>query len=259
MVAPYFIIPIVVLAYIGENAPQNLNDVNYNSKNLVHLHQFTDTNFQDRFSTNLHEIRNTKSTKVLNKLFLHNTYQLVRNIETVANRFGFDVEYIDMTHTDSAKQQITNYIIVQGWNNIQLCSSSQLTNAAIVILNRVEFKGEFEYPFDIKYKKWIRFWTEQFRYKLVESMHFQAVLPYAEYCEMRIVAVPYNDLDKSLALMIVLPNTVGGLNKILKQLDQYQDTILGTTFELENVRVDIPIFTIDEQTRLVNVLNKVSR
>lgn len=250
-------IPIVVLAYIGTKNPQSLNDDNYNSKNLMLLEAFTDTSIQHRYGISLRNIIKTKSAKVLNKLFVNSTYQIEHYVETVANRIGFDVERIDMTYRYPVQQQIMSYLRDQGYDNKKLPRFSQLKNVQIVLLNGVEFKGEWEYPYDIKYLKWIRFWPEQYRYKLVEAMHFEAVFPYAEYCDMRLVAVPYNNIDNKLALMIVLPNSIGGLNKILNQLDKYQEKILNTDFELQNVNVDVPIFTLEEKTQITNVLYKV--
>lgn len=128
----------------------------------------------------------------------------------------------------------------------------------MILVNGVEFKGEWKYPSDIKYYKWIRFWTEKYRYKLVEAMHFEGVFPYADYCKMRVVAVPYNHDHNNLALMIVLPNTVDGLKKLLKQIDKHQYKILTTPFLYQTVNVDIPMFKVEEKGPIVNVLNKVS-
>lgn len=246
------------MAYSGaKKSPRRVIDAGYDNKNVGYLEQLTNVTLQNDFLSDFEAIKSSKSTKVLNKLFLHNAYQLSHDMETVASRIGLETAYIDMSDVETTQQHITQYMIDRGSINMKLCSVSQLTNATIVILSRVEFQGEFEYPCDIKYKKRIRFWTEPYRYKVVEAMHFQTVLPYAENCEMRVIVVPYNDLEKSLSLMIVLPNTIGGLQEVLKGLDMYQEKLLGTKFNFENVRLDIPVFTVDERTRLVNVLNKV--
>lgn len=250
-------IPIVVLAYIGTENPRSLSDDNYNSKNLIYLETFTDTTIQRIYGESLQNITKTKSAHVLNKLFVNSTDQLKDFVETVANNIGFNVEYIDMTYRYPAQQQILHYLRDQGYNDKKLPPFTQFKNVQVVLLNGVEFKGEWEYPYDIKYHKWIRFWSEEYRYKLVEAMHFEAVFPYAEYCNMRLVALPYNNADNRLALLIVLPNSIGDLTNILNQLDKHQAEILNTNFEYRNVMVDVPIFTLEEEAKITNVLYKV--
>lgn len=251
VVAPYFMIPIAVLAYIGTNNTWNYNN---NNKNMIYLHTFTDNRIQEQYGLSLHNITTTKNAKVLNKVFVNDTYRLRQEVENVANHMGVHVEYLDMSFRYPVLQRLRS----KGYTDKELPRFTELNNLPMILLNGVEFKGEWEYPSDIKYYKWIRFWTEKYRYKLVEAMHFEGVFPYADYCKMRIVAVPYNHDHNNLALMIVLPNTVDGLTKLLKQIDKHQYKILTTPFLYQNVNVDIPIFKVEEKGPIVNVLNKVS-
>uniref|UniRef100_A0A336LX78 CSON004514 protein n=1 Tax=Culicoides sonorensis TaxID=179676 RepID=A0A336LX78_CULSO len=258
VVAPYFMIPIIVLAYIGTKHPNNLSDKSYSSKNLIYLDNLTDTGFQHKYNISLREIAKSKSAKVLNKLFVSNKRQLLHYVETTARRIGFEVNYIDMTYKIMTKQLIEGHLRENGWhvdkrNNI----IPSLSNDTIILLNAAVFNGDWKYPFDIKYHKWIRFWTEEYRYKLVEGMHFEAVFPYAEYCDMQLVMVPYNEKHNNLALMIVLPNTVLGLNQILNQLEKHQNLILHTQFDDKNVNVDVPIFELEEKQLVTDILYKM--
>lgn len=254
VVAPYFMIPIAVLAYIGTNNTWNQYN---NNKNMIYLRTFMDNRIQEQYGLSLHNITTTKNAKVLNKVFVNDTYQLKQEVENVANHMGVHVEYLDMSFRYPVHQRLADYMRSQGYTDKELPRFKQLNNLPMILVNGVEFKGEWEYPSDIKYYKWIRFWTDKYRYKLVEAMHFEGIFPYADYCKMRIVAVPYNH-DQNLALMIVLPNTVDGLTKLLKQIDKHQYQILTTPLQYQNVFVDIPIFKVEEKGPIVNVLNKVS-
>lgn len=218
---------------------------------------FTNENIQRQYGLSLHAISKPKIAKVLNALFVNDTDQLNSELQSVAYRMGVHVEYFDKTYRYLIKQQIESFLNTAGFSSKKFERFTQFKNIPVILLNGVEFKGEWKYPNDIKHHKTIRFWTEEYRYKLVEAMHFEAVFPYAEYCDMRIVAVPYSNNDNNLALMIVLPNTIQDFNKILNQLDKHQHKILTTPFEFKNVNIDIPIFKREEKSLISNVLYKV--
>lgn len=117
VVAPYFIIPIAVLAYIGTNNTWNYNN---NNKNMIYLRTFMDNRIQEQYGLSLHNITTTKNAKVLNKVFVNDTYRLRQEVENVANHMGMHVEYLDMSFRYPVLQRLVNYLRSQGYTDKEL-------------------------------------------------------------------------------------------------------------------------------------------
>lgn len=246
-------------AYFGTKNRKSLHDRNNRetSKHLALLETLSEAKIQEKYGESLKKFSQTTMALVLNKLFVNNTDSLTPEIVDVASRMGFEYQYFGgHNQRFTVRKRIKEYMIEQSFNIENSINIRELWNIPIVLLNGVQFNGMWEYPFDIKYSKWIRFWTDQYRYKLVEAMHFEAVFPYAAFCDMQIVQIPYK-FDSNLALMIVLPNKIHGLRQIVSNLERVQSKILNAIFEYQDVTIDVPIFELEEKSELTNVLYKV--
>lgn len=253
LVAPYFLIPILIFTYM-ETLYKNDPDV-FHGEKLINLARLIDRTVQEEYSNDLKHFKTNPGANVLNKIFVGNEDQLRPITEIILKRIGFDIEKIDMNYKYVAFHIIQNYLKQHKWTNVENLHTNDLTNNTLIILNGASFHGDWTYPYDVKYQKWIRFWVDESRYKLTKGMHFEAEFPFAEYCDMRMIALPYT--NSNLSLLIVLPNTIRTLNDILNQLDRNLNKILKTNFKFRNVNVDLPIFEVKENTTSANVIYKV--
>ncbi|XP_063704256.1 intracellular coagulation inhibitor 2-like [Culicoides brevitarsis] len=253
VVAPYFLLPIVVLAYIATQNLDSIDDFKDSSRNLVLLETLTNHNLQFTYASYTEKL--SESVKIMNKMFVNDTNVLRYDVSDAARRMAMNFEYYDMTWRYLLKTEIENYAKSHGFE--MKVTFDKLINQQIILTHGAQFKGEWEFPFDNKYVNFMRFWTEEFHYTLVEAMHFEAKFPYAEYCNLRIVAIPYKKDQNKLSLMIVLPNNHRELRNLVNYLNDYQNKILKTEFRMENVFIDVPIFVLEKNASLSDVTKRM--
>lgn len=250
--APYFLLPTLLICYLASLDVQS-NDSNWketDSRNLKAILQLSRPEVQQFYQSELKRVTNGGDVKVLNRIFVGQMQNLNPNLRTAAERKGFNI--------DSNLMQYRRWLHENGWGKIEV-DPHALTKDTILLFQTVKFRYDWEYPFDIKYHKWIRFWVDNYRYKLVSGMHFEAVFPTATLCGLQIVALPFRRTrHHSAALMIVMPNTVTGLRNELKRLRERQQNILNAEWVSKPVNVDLPIFVVSGVPQAGTLMELVS-
>lgn len=216
---------------------------------------------QEAYHNHLHSLvqpsLSSPSFRVVNKILVSQDTHLDEKLQKVVARLGLDIGQIEIKCLKSCsvielnKTNPSNNVVVVNLNPLAL------TKTMTIVLHTIHYHGDWKYPFDVKYHKWIKFWVDNHRYKLVSGMHFESVFPTAALCGLNIVALPYFGKNH-LALLMAIPNTITGLRKELKRLSQRQAEILNVPFQWKAVNVDVPVFSIvNEPISNVALMEKV--
>lgn len=278
--APFFLIPTLLLAYLSATTLRNNHVSDVNDWILQELMQPQVLEAYNNRLMSLVQTRDNQSSSLLtvvNKILVSQSTQIDHDFQSFAVKFGFSIDpsniqckpnygrhrvryqrkscFINSSSRSDGSTKAKYHHNVVDLNPLALGKKNMM-----VLLNSIQYRSNWIYPFDVKYHKWIKFWVDNYRYKLVTGMHFETVFPTVTLCGLTIVALPYPVIGKNrLALMIVIPNTVTGLKKELDRLKARQNEILNVAFQWKAVNVNVPVFSVlnDQTKELVTDMEQV--
>jgi serpin B len=143
---------------------------------------------------------------------------------------------------DNTGQRITNLI----------SSPEALTDARLVLTNAVYFKGEWHEPFYKGLTETEDFYTSADRKLKAPMMHRQGDFKYAAVDGLKILQVPYG--DTSLSMLVLLPETVAGLNQLEKHLTATELQKWTDMLSSQEVNASLPNFKAATQLQLSDIL-----
>lgn len=223
-----------------------------------------DDAIRSSFSLVASKLRSVKGVtlNVANKVYIkEGEYDLRSELkEDAVKIFDADFEKVNFDDGVAAAQLINNWVESKTNNRIKDLLSSDSLNAdtRLVLINALYFKGTWkkqfnpnntiDQPFHVNNSitvKVPRMYKED-NYKYGESQELQAQL----------LEMAYEDDEASM--LIVLPNEVEGLNKILKKLADGYDLMaeVDKMFSTK-VQVSVPKFKIETTIDLAKVLPKL--
>ncbi|XP_018578721.1 serine protease inhibitor 27A-like isoform X2 [Anoplophora glabripennis] len=204
-----------------------------------------------------------KNEYVLNmgsRIFLRSEIEPKQKFASVAKDFfKTDIEPIDFSEANSSEainswvDKLTNGRITQ------LVKPEELRDTIMLIANAVYFKGSWRHQFpknqsfhgnfylvnnDDILTVTVPYMTNEEQFYYVESQNFDA----------KILRLPYK--GGRYSMIIILPNSKGGLPALLKRINLYNVKSLLYLMDKRTVKVTLPKFKFDFQKRLAPILQK---
>ncbi|XP_073953256.1 antichymotrypsin-2-like [Choristoneura fumiferana] len=213
-------------------------------------------------TSNLKDLKETLkvATKVCLKKGDYELKDLIRkDAEAV---FEADLEQLDFGDGEAAANHINNWAAVQTNDKIKhIISANEFSDAQILLLNAIYFKGAWLKPFK-------RHLTEDRDFHVNKQTNIKVPMMTVtdkfrngriEDLKVQILELQYTKEDASM--VIVLPDEVEGLQKVLKQLTAGHDLmadIEGLNAGSKPVQVSMPKFKIETTVDLKKVLPKLN-
>jgi serine protease inhibitor len=184
---------------------------------------------------------------IANRLFGDKAYSFEKAfLDKTAERFGAPLEALDFVHAaDTGREHINAWVATETHDRIKnLIPSGALdTDTRLVLVNALYFKGDWSDPFLEKNTQPAAFHTSKTDQKDVPMMHATESFEFVAADGIKVLELPYKGND--LAMALVLPDAVDGLDAVEKKLtpevlDGYFSKLSG-----ERVMVTLPKFEID--------------
>lgn len=175
--------------------------------------------------------------------------------------FGSESEALDFGNKQASADTINGWVAGQTNNKIKdLLSPSDFTNnTRLVLVNAIYFMGNWETPFKPADTRKESFYNSGVKATTVDMMRVKDYFKYKELPSFDATAImlPYKDSD--ISMLIILPNTYTGLQKLEDNLKvtAFEDIVDGMN-SIE-VTTKIPKFKVETELVVNNVLQSVSK
>lgn len=197
-----------------------------------------------------------------NQVFVPQDYQSATEMKKAAIRTLFDGETETFNFTDPhrAAATINDWVQLKTRNLIKdlLGPDSLPADARLVLVKVCHLKADWVHPFEFKGIS-VPFRTVDDRSeKIVEMMHLDAPLRYAEVSELdaKVLEMPYR--YSNMKLMIFLPNTVNGLDDLKSNTVNIDAIMKLMSDQLREKRTHVllPVFDYKLKEVLMNIISR---
>jgi serpin B len=230
----------------GETAAQMAEALHFPTDHQTLHGQVADLNAQLLAHSTDYELR------IGNRIWSQAGYPLLQSfLDIIAAHYQSGVEQVDFSQGQQTSQVINRWIEDQTGGLIKnLVDQGMLTPVTRVILtSAIYFKGLWLDPFRKEKTQDEEFWVTQERTVRTPIMHQLVGVPYAEYSDVQVVALPYRHLNQQrqpdVSMLIVLPRNRDELDKVSTRLDRRQLERWVNGLESQNVEVFLPRFRIE--------------
>ncbi|KAJ8961974.1 hypothetical protein NQ314_005754 [Rhamnusium bicolor] len=224
---------------------------------------YPSVNWSDSFDWRLLKVseRNEYVLNLGSRIFLHSQIQPKQKFASVAKDFfKTDIELTNFSEANYSSQAINSWVEKLTNGRIsELVKPDELTETIMLIANAVYFKGTWKHQFPKNLSSHGKFYisngddiltitapymTTEETFYFVESENFDA----------KIIRLPYK--GGRYSMIIVLPNSKGGLPSLLRKINVYSLKNLLYLMDKRTVKITLPKFKFDFQSRLKSTLQK---
>lgn len=243
----------LALAGAGENTAYQLSEA-------IRLPQEPEK-IQSIMSPLIQSLDSTKHVQLssANKMFVDNALDVKPSFNDLARKtYGSDVQKLDFSNPTKSVDVINKWVESKTNNKIHdILDTSQVNqDTRLVLVNSLYFRGKWEYPFEPYETKIALFHITPERNIQVPMMGLNTELFYAESSELdaRFLRLPYE--NDEVAMIIVLPNTIGGLKRLEARME---DVLKPQNYSLTKIYAQIPKFTTESKVEFVPIFEKVRK
>ncbi len=158
--------------------------------------------------------------RVANRLWAEQNYTFVPAfLDTTRTKYGAELARLDFSRaTEESRQTINRWVEEQTENKIRdLIPAGALTrDSKLVLTNAVYFKGDWTSPFKSELTKDDDFRVTPNQTVKTPLMHQEGRFRYGATDGLQVLELPYG--DKSLAMVVLLPEQVDGLADLESQM-----------------------------------------
>uniref|UniRef100_A0A1I8MEJ9 Serpin domain-containing protein n=2 Tax=Musca domestica TaxID=7370 RepID=A0A1I8MEJ9_MUSDO len=226
---------------------------------------FPDMNIQN-LASNYHTLLATYqqgvTLKIANKIYVKQNEELNKNYnDLLSQNFYTTAENIDFTKTKNATKIINDWIASKTDNMIEnLISEDNITPfTKLYILSAIHFKGKWATAFPQESTTENYFYMDSKHFTKVQMMKVRSQFKFGfiDELESSALLLPYK--DSNLSMLIILPNAIDGLSKILKKLTNLKlaDIISRNVKYSMSLDVHLPKFKAEFKIKLSDVLKKM--
>ena len=190
--------------------------------------------------------------RVANRLFGDKAYTFEPSyLGHVKTAFGAPLEPVDFrTGAEDARAHINGWVAQQTQDRIKdlIPAGGVDKKTRLVLTNAIYFLGDWEAPFEKNATQPATFYTTKTDKKDVPTMHDLVTLRYAAVDRVKVLDLPYQ--TGALALTVVLPDAVDGLDAVEARLTPAAMDKWFGALALGPVKVSLPKFKIEPATSL---------
>jgi len=202
--------------------------------------------------------------RIGNRIWSQVGYPLVQSfLDLVSSRYKSGVEHVDFSQGEQTCQVMNRWIEDQTAGLItDLVTPEMLTPTTRVMLtSAIYFKGLWLDPFRKESTRDKEFWVSPQRTVQTPMMYQQVEVPYGEYADVQVVALPYRHradrTQADISMVILLPRIRGDLDMISSRLHPKQLGRWVDDLKSHEVKVFLPKFRIQCRHSLQNILTEL--
>jgi len=248
--SPYNLTNLLAMVYAGargETAAEMAEALHFPADHQTLHAQVADVDKQLRSGSKkgLYELR------IGNRIWSQIGYPLLQSfLDVVAAHYWSGVEQVDFSQGEPTCQVMNRWIKDQTAGLItELVNTGMFTPETRVLLtSAIHFKGLWLSRFRKEATRDEEFWVSPHRTVRTPMMYQQVEVPYAEYVDVQVLALPYRHredwTEPDISMVIVLPRNRGELNNISTQLHlgQFGRWLYG--LKSQTVEIFLPKFEI---------------
>ncbi|XP_059058744.1 uncharacterized protein LOC131852124 [Achroia grisella] len=213
-----------------------------------------------RYSSIVGSLKTSSTDYILNlgnRIYLEQSIVPKQRFAAAAEQFyDTHLKRLDFSEPIAASKEINDWVSSVTHGRItNLVDHDDLSNAVILILNTLFFKGTWRYQFSPNATKPGTFYVSPNEPKEVPMMRIKERFYYVETTKFdaKILRMPY--LGKKFAMYIVVPNSLTGLANVLNGLSDLQTEM--DFLKERMVNVILPRFNFDYTSTLDEVLKEM--
>ncbi|XP_075167859.1 uncharacterized protein LOC142240026 [Haematobia irritans] len=214
----------------------------------------------DKYHAVLSSYSNSNILKIANKIYIMKKYQVQEKYnDLLGKKFFSDAENIDFADNINAAKNINSWVESKTNNLIKNLISPNILSreTRLVLVNAIHFKGEWVNRFPESGTKEKYFHLDGQRRVKVKMMHVRARFRYGEIPQLDAKALEMRYKDSDLSMLVLLPNSRAGLNKLEEKLKTLSLHELTKEMYNTQVIVDLPKFKSEFNIELSDVLKKL--
>ena len=196
--------------------------------------------------------------RIANRLWAADSINFNKDFaEVTKEHYLAEAENIDFQNVETARQTINEWISEQTESRIvELLPDGSLTpNTQLVLTNTLYFNGKWRLPFNEKRTRSGPFYVNPDKSVDAELMHVEGDFRYHKFADKQIIELPYG--DDQLSLLVLLPDTEAGMQKLESQLNLESLQNWISQLEKQAVNVVIPKFKVNTKPKLVSALQSL--
>ncbi|KAM9294359.1 alpha-1-antitrypsin-like protein GS55-MS [Gastrophryne carolinensis] len=232
----------------GQTKQQILNGIGFN------ISEISEKDIHEGFH-HLLDMLNDENEFLLesgNALFISQAWNILQDfLDNAKNTYQSDAISVDFQNNEEAKKLINSYVEEQTNGTIKDILSSVSKEAALILVNYIYFKGQWENPFDQELTREGDFRVDENTVVKVPFMSRTGYYNVGFLDEAEVVALPYKG---NMSALFVLPKE-GKLESVEANL-QYIVKKWKRTQRMGLVDLSIPKFSISGSLDLKEVLSK---
>ncbi|CAD6204863.1 GSCOCG00003019001-RA-CDS [Cotesia congregata] len=201
--------------------------------------------------------------KLANKIFLEKGIELKPDFKDITEKdFQSTAETVDFSKGAEAAATINNWSAEKTNNCIKhVVNPDDVQDASLVLVNALYFKGDWVSPFKSHMSQSKPFNVDEKTTKDVDTMYQQKRFNYGTLPELDAIYVelPYisSTESDSTTMFIILPNTVGGLQKAEESIPKLNIKELFENQHTTLLNLWLPKFKIESTINVNDVLEKL--
>lgn len=252
----------MALGLLGLGAAGKTSDEIWRS---LHL-EFADRhNITEEYSQFYSYIKRNPLINIANEIFIRDGLQFDTDfINLASSSFGSKGQSINFADTQKASSIINDWVAMRTKSQIHNMLDADTLNSdtQMVIINAIQFKGDWEMPFNPSDNTNLLFhMADGDTAKEIEVMRMDEFVSYTEFPELdaKIMELPYR--ESNCSMVFILPNTVNGLTSLGTKFNIFDFIAIRNALTMSakrpKVLVSLPKFKIEFKVDLENVLTKV--
>ena len=188
----------------------------------------------------------TVNTKVFNGLYLAAGTTVRANYSQVLSTY-YSSSVQTFSSPASGAQSI-NSAVATATNNLipDLVSASALTNAVLVLVSALYFKGDWKTEFNASLTKQEQFLTSS-GYRTVNMMKLNTEVLYRDMGSYDVISLPYKDSDYSMVILRPAAQTMASVQSLIDSLDSLDIGNISGQLTNRTVHVALPRFSISAE------------
>ncbi|XP_067134335.1 serpin B3-like [Centruroides vittatus] len=229
----------------GKTAEQMSHVLRYNeigaNKETVHRNFASLINLLDNGSDEY-------KLKIANAIVSQGDYKILPEYRELLQRnYKALLKEVDFARNNGrAVEDINNWVSQKTNGKISSMVQSLSTLTRMILLNAIYFKGIWKKTFDVDATKNETFLNYGVQRAAVPMMNMKETFPYADFQDegFRALELPYKGED--IGMVIVLPNAMDGLNKLVNEIDVDKLQDIFSNLTPRKVNIKLPKFKMED-------------
>lgn len=221
--SPSNIAIVMMMVYLGAK-----NDTEDQMAKVLKLDKMDRSRVPQQMEQFVHRLKKGNESvtlKLANRLFPHSDKRILEDyVSLVSKCFSASVKQLDFTNElEESRKEINTWVEEETNDKIKdiLPEGSLPSNTAMVIVNTVYFKGNWQTPFENRFTKtrpFVKLNSDNIQVVMMRNKRMEDVYYGKDRrLDCKVLKLPYE--GRGIGLIVVLPNAYHGLPALEEQLD----------------------------------------